>query len=121
MGGHVAWIGGCSLPLFKALVVYYGGGIRQAWGNDGHAPIDLLPQVNCPIIGFFGKADGNPSPADMAALSETLDRHAKAYEFHAYDNAVHAFQNFNYPERFHRQATEDSTAKMLAFLGRTLR
>jgi carboxymethylenebutenolidase len=121
MGGHVAWLGGLTLPVFRALVVYYGGDIKKGWGEGGKAPLDLATNASCPIIGFFGKDDQNPSPADMAEFSAALDAHGKRHEFHSYAAAGHAFQNYLREEYFRPEPAGDSWDKMLAFLERELR
>ena len=62
----------------------------KAWGN-GPTPFDLTPYIHCPIAGFFGAEDANPSPADVDRISAQLDKYRKAHEFHRYPDAGHAF------------------------------
>ena len=47
--------------------------------------------IACPVIGFFGLDDTNPSPADVDTIDAELTRHGKAHEFHRYAGAGHAF------------------------------
>ena len=68
MGGRVAYLMAASKPVFKAAAVFYGGNIMKAWGN-GPTPFDLTPYVHCPIVGFFGAEDANPSPEDVDRIS----------------------------------------------------
>ena len=118
MGGRVSYLMPAVQPAFKAAVDYYGGNIMAPWGN-GAAPFALTAQIHCPLIGFFGEEDGNPSPADMKKLDAELTRHGKAHEFYSYAGANHAFMN-RHGARYHAEADRDSWPKTLAFFERHL-
>jgi carboxymethylenebutenolidase len=118
MGGRVAYLMAAVQPAFKAAADYYGGNIMVPWG-DGPVPFERTADISCPLIGFFGEADANPSPADMKKLDAELTRHGKAHEFHSYPGADHAFMNHRGP-RYHAQADHDSWPRMLAFFGKHL-
>ena len=72
----------------------YGGSVNQPRGGKPPA-LTRAASIGCPILGFFGNDDKNPSPADRVEIDAELKRLGKAHEFHAYDGAGHAFQNFN--------------------------
>lgn len=120
MGGRVAYLMAAVNPEFKAAAVFYGGNIMNAWG-DGPAPFALTPQIACPLIGFFGADDTNPSPDDVRKLDAELTKWGKPHEFYTYEGAGHAFQNFLDAERYREGASRDSWAKMLAFFQRQLK
>lgn len=112
MGGRHAFLGTTAYP-FKAAVMLYGGSITVS--RNGKPPaLTRATSINCPILGFFGKEDKNPSPADMAAIDAELTRLGKQHEFHAYDGAGHAFQNHT-DERYREAASEDAWRRFLAF------
>ena len=115
MGGRVAYLMAASKPVFKAAGVFYGGNIMKAWGN-GPTPFDLTPYIHCPIVGFFGAEDANPSPADVDRLSSQLDKYRKAHEFHRYAEAGHAFLNFTNPKTFREEPAKDAWRTCLDFL-----
>jgi carboxymethylenebutenolidase len=92
----------------------------KPWG-DGPAPFSLTKDIACPVVGFFGLEDQNPTPADVDAIDAELTRHGKPHEFHRYEGAGHAFLNFMNPERHRPQQAKDAWAKMLGFLGRQLK
>ncbi|HUM14309.1 MAG TPA: dienelactone hydrolase family protein [Candidatus Nitrosotalea sp.] len=119
MGGRVAYLMAASKPVFKAAGVFYGGNIMKAWGN-GPTPFDLTPYVHCPIVGFFGNEDTNPSPEDVNKISAQLDKYKKAHEFHRYDGAGHAFLNFTNEERYREGPARDAWDKLIPFLQRHL-
>jgi len=118
MGGRVAYLMAAAQPAFKAAVDYYGGNIMVPWG-EGPAPFERTAEIQCPLIGFFGEEDGNPSPADMRKLDAELGRHGKAHEFYSYPGANHAFMNRR-GARYHAQADRDSWPKALAFFEKQL-
>ena len=73
------------------------------------------------MIGFFGRDDTNPSPADVDKIDAELSRHGKTHEFHRYEGAGHAFLNFSNAERYRPEPAKDAWAKMLGFLERQLK
>jgi carboxymethylenebutenolidase len=72
------------------------------------------------VIGFFGNDDTNPSPADVDEYSAALSAAGINHEFHRYDGAGHAFQNFPMPERYREEASEDAWNKVLNFLDKRM-
>jgi carboxymethylenebutenolidase len=119
MGGRVAYLMAASKPVFKAAGVFYGGNIMKAWGN-GPTPLELTPYIHCPIVGFFGAEDANPSPADVDRIAAQLDKYRKPYEFHRYPEAGHAFLNFTNPATYREGPTRDAWDKLIPFLQRNL-
>lgn len=117
MGGRVAFLGASTNPAITASIIYYSGNMFTPLGVEGPSPFDELKGLNGPVIGFFGNEDQNPSPDDVKKLSAELDKLGKPHEFHAYDGAGHAFQNFLAPS-FRPEAEKDSWEKTLAFLGK---
>ena len=49
------------------------------WG-EGPAPFERTAEIHCPLMGFFGEEDANPSPAYMRKLDAELTRCGKAHE-----------------------------------------
>jgi carboxymethylenebutenolidase len=120
MGGRAAFLGASSTPYFRAAVIHYCGNMFKPWGK-GPSAFERLSGLKASVIGFFGNDDKNPSPADVDRIDAELTRLGARHEFHRYDGAAHAFQNFVRPEQHRPQVAEDSWAKALAFLGRELR
>jgi carboxymethylenebutenolidase len=121
MGGRITYLAaGGRQAIWRAAGVFYGGNIMKALG-DGPTPFDLTPQIACPMIGFFGEDDTNPSPADVDKIDAELTRHGKPHEFHRYAGAGHAFLNFTNAERYRPEPAADAWQKMLGFLDRHLR
>jgi carboxymethylenebutenolidase len=118
MGGRTAFLISSTFPM-KACCALYSGGMMQPRG-DGPAPIDLLQNIPCPVIGFFGNDDQNPSPADVDRIAATLKSHGKSFTFHRYDGAGHAFQNFR-EASYRKEASDDAWAKLIPFFQASLK
>lgn len=120
-GGRVAWLAACHIRQFSALAVFYGGNIKKGLGEGSTAPIEMAANIPCPVIGFFGNDDTNPSSQDVEDYSAALSDAGVSHEFHQYDGAGHAFQNFPAPERYNKGASEDAWEKVIRFLDELLK
>jgi carboxymethylenebutenolidase len=119
MGGHILFVAACALPDFACAVACYPTGMFEAWGG-GATPFEQLGRLNCPVIGFFGNEDRNPSPQDADKLDAELTRLGIAHAFHRYPGAAHGFQRPTKQEPAIRAAQADSWEKIFAFLGEKL-
>jgi carboxymethylenebutenolidase len=120
MGGRVSYLMAAKIQELAAGVVFYGGNIRGSkHGNP--APIEESATIECPLLGFFGKDDKNPSQEDVAAISAELQRLGKAHTFHSYDATGHAFMNFLADQSYRQHAAIQAWPTLLAFLERTLK
>ena len=119
-GGRVAYLMATVNPEFKACAVFYGGSIMRPLG-DGPSPFERSSGIQCPMIGFFGAEDTNPSPDDVKKIDAELTRLGTWHEFHTYNNTGHAFQNFWSPERYRERAARASWGEMLAFFTEVLK
>src|SRR5260370_1017745 len=77
--------------VFRAATSWYGGGSLNARGRPGPSPYDRMSGITCPVLGFFGQLDKNPSPEHMAMFDAKLSEGGVPHEFHAYDGADHGF------------------------------
>jgi carboxymethylenebutenolidase len=122
MGGRTALLGAATKHVFTAAVAYYGGGMFTHWGEGAPTPFAQIGNIRCPVYGFFGNLDTNPSPADVDRIEAELKRHQIPYIFHRYPKAGHGFQN---PAREHGRnadeiaASDEAWATMLALMGTT--
>jgi carboxymethylenebutenolidase len=121
MGGRITYLlAGARPTAWQAAGVFYGGNIMKAWG-DGPTPFALTRHIACPVIGFFGLEDANPSPDDVKNIDAELTAHGKPHEFHSYAGAGHAFLNFMNAERHRPRQGADAWDKMLGFLDKHLK
>lgn len=120
MGGRVSYLMAAANKEIKACTVFYGGNILKQWGSLP-SPFDRTRDINCPVIGFFGVEDTNPSPDDVKQIAAELTRLGKPHEFHSYNNAGHAFQNFLDAPRYRERPAHGTWGEMLAFFAQNLR
>ncbi len=116
MGGRMAYMGAATVPLFRGCVVFYGGGMFVPWGEGKEIPFDLLGDIKCPIIGFFGNDDVNPSPEHVNRIDARLTEAGVDHVFHRYPGVGHGFQNPSHDFPAYRAASEDAWGKTLAFM-----
>ena len=119
-GGRVAWLGATHNPAYKACAVFYGGRVKLSLADGATPPIERADRIACPVLGIFGNEDKGPSPADVDDYEAALKAAGVTYEFHRYDGAGHAFQDFSNEARYCEEQSEDAWAKALAFFGRYL-
>ena len=119
-GGRVSWLGAATNQNYKACAVFYGGRIKKMMGENNPPAIDLAQNINCPVIGFFGNEDENPSPEDVDDYSKALKEGGVEHKFYRYDNAGHAFQSFNSEDKFRSEASEDAWGKVFDFFQKKL-
>ncbi len=114
MGGRTTWAGLVSLPgVFKCGCPFYSG---NAFGQIGAPPppMERLAAIDCPVMGFFGNEDTNPSPADVDRMAERMTALGKEHEFFRYDDTGHAFMGGS--EKFREKAARDAWTRAVKFI-----
>lgn len=125
-GGRVSWLGACQIPEIKACAVFYGGRIDKKLGprevtEQMLSPLEQVKSISCPVAGFFGNEDQNPTPELVDEYESALSENGIEFTFHRYDGAGHAFQNFPTPDRYREQQSEDAWDKSINFLNQHLK
>ncbi|HET7679056.1 MAG TPA: dienelactone hydrolase family protein [Xanthobacteraceae bacterium] len=115
MGGRHAFLGASCIPEIDGAIPYYSADMFEPWGGTA-SPFDLLGNIRCPVIGFFGGKDRNPGPEDVDKIEEKLSASGVEHVFHRYPDVGHAFQQNAARSPEERGAADDSTAKTIAFL-----
>jgi carboxymethylenebutenolidase len=121
-GGRQAYLAACRLPL-DAAVDCYGGrvvaGPDELSDRQPVAPIDLTPDLSCPLLGLFGAEDTFPTPEQVALTEKELIKHGKTYEFHIYPDAGHAFFAVDRPA-YRPHAANDGWQRIWDWFGKYL-
>lgn len=120
-GGRVSWLGACHNPNLKACAIFYGGRIKLAMGPATPPVIERAGDIKCPVAGFFGQEDQNPTPQDVDDYEAALKAAGVSYTFHRYEGAGHAFQCFTNEDRYVEDVSEDAWGKVLEFFETTLK
>jgi len=120
-GGRYTLMFGCNSSNVDACVDSAGGFIIQDEHTEQRpvSPIDMVPNLGCPLLALFGEEDPNPSPAHAERLQAELDKNGKTYEFVMYRNAGHAFFA-DYRPSYRAAAAQDMWHRVLGFYGKHL-
>lgn len=120
MGGRMSFMLAGAMPdAVAAAVVFYSGSMFKPWGAEP-APFERLKDIRCPVVGFFGNDDKNPSPADVDRFDAELTAHGVRHVFHRYDGAAHAFQSFQTPALYRPAQADDAWAKAMNWMAAQL-
>lgn len=120
MGGRTAFIGAATIANLKAAVILYGGHLFKTEGEGTPPPIELIKDVKAPILGLYGDRDHVIPLDEIKRVMAEIAEARIAHEFHIYENAGHAFQDFSRPDHYRKEAAEDAWARALAFLAEKL-
>lgn len=114
-GGRTSFLLG-TLPQLRldGVVGFYGWPVGS-FANDSPAPVDVIAQLTCPLLGIFGGADPKISAADVAVFEEALGSAAVAHRLLSYEGAPHSF--FDRAQAEHGAAAAQAWAEVLAFIG----
>jgi carboxymethylenebutenolidase len=114
-GGRITWLYTAHSKYVKAGVAWYGRLEGAASELTPKHPVDLVSNLNAPVLGLYGSADtGIPvaSVDKMKAALVTGSSAAKKSEFVVYDGAPHAF-HADYRPSYRKEPAEDGFKRAL--------
>ena len=129
-GSRIGIIGVCQTgrqPLLVAahrddiagVVVLYGAIGGKEWLANDLRPTsieELIPRVNCPVLGVFGEADHIISVDDVVRFRNALEKAGKNCHIRIYAGAPHGWLNDTMPGRYRKEAAEDAWSLIVEFL-----
>jgi carboxymethylenebutenolidase len=80
----------------------------------GRTPIELVPQVSCPILAHFGGKDASLMQTEPA-WEEAMRKAGKSLDVKVYPEAGHGFFNDTRPEAYNAEAAADAWARAVKF------
>jgi carboxymethylenebutenolidase len=86
----------------------------------GRTPIELVPQVSCPLLGNFGALDQGIPPEKVKEFEDALQKAGKEADIKVYAGAKHGFFNDTRPEAYNAEAAADAWQRTLRFFGERL-
>jgi len=97
-------------PDLRAAVIFYGQ----------NPPLDRVPRIRATLLGLYGGED--PGITSMVPqLTEAMASAGKAFEYHVYPGAKHAFFNDSRASNYHAASAEDAWPRVLRFFDKNLR
>jgi carboxymethylenebutenolidase len=112
-GGRITWLYAGHQPALKAAVAWYG--IDRAHSElTPNNPLDIIPDLKCPVLGLYGGADKS-IPRELIDKRQAACKAAgKTCDFVVYPDAPHGF-NADYRPSYRPEAAKDGWARMLAW------
>ncbi|HKD69358.1 MAG TPA: dienelactone hydrolase family protein [Candidatus Binataceae bacterium] len=114
-GGRQVWLYAAHNPNLKAGVAWYG---VLHWTKNPLTPkdpVDLVPQMNAPVLGLYGGADDHIPAAQVDELRLSLKAAGKPSEIIIYPGTPHGF-NADYRPSYRPRQAKDAWQRMLAWL-----
>ena len=121
-GGRQSVLAACNLDLDAAVDcygAYVTGTVPDGWPLKITNLVDQLPNLRAPLLGLFGNEDSYPSPEQVDELEQILQANNKAFEFHRYPDAAHAFFSTDRPS-YRVAAALDGWEQIGTFFGNYL-
>ncbi|MFN3650799.1 MAG: dienelactone hydrolase family protein [Armatimonadota bacterium] len=118
MGGRITLLVAAASPDIDAASPYYGP-VRAA-GPTNLAPIEMTEKIKAPVQGHYGATDRNPSPEDVRAFYAKLKETNPHAEFHIYEGAGHAFQDWTRPS-YNAEAARTAWGRTVEFFQKHLK
>lgn len=115
VGGTYAILAACRTHRIRAAVEFYGQvKYRQLTENKPRSPIDVVSELNAPLLGHHGERDDLIPPSVVAEFRERLDEHNKVYEIYSYPGCGHAFHE-DYRPVYRPVAAHEAWQRTLVF------
>jgi carboxymethylenebutenolidase len=80
----------------------------------GRTPVELVPQVSCPILAHFGGKDASLMQTEPA-WEDAMRKAGKSLDVKVYPEAGHGFFNDTRPEAYNAEAAADAWARAVKF------
>jgi len=118
-------------PRFASIGFCMGGGFSYrlaAYTKDlagavifyGRTPLELAPQVNCPLLASFGEIDTGIPPVKVQEWIDALKKAGKSIDAKVYPGAGHGFFNDTRAQAYHAAAAADAWQRTLKFFRQKL-
>jgi carboxymethylenebutenolidase len=112
---HFASIGFCMGGGFSYQIATHTKDLKGAVIFYGRTPIELVPQVSCPLLGSFGSLDTGIPPEKLKEFEDALKKAGKKADIKIYEGAKHGFFNDTRPEAYNAEAAADAWQRTLKF------
>jgi len=113
-GGRIVWLYAAHSPGLKAGVAWYGR--LKSTPDQLHPknPINIVGDLNAPVLGLYGGADTGISVEDVKEMRDALSRAKKPSEIVLYPDTPHGF-NADYRQTYRKDKAADAWQRMLGW------
>ncbi|HEV7844414.1 MAG TPA: dienelactone hydrolase family protein [Pyrinomonadaceae bacterium] len=112
---HFASMGFCMGGGFSYQLATHTKDLRGAVIFYGRTPLELVPQVSCPLLGNFGALDKGIPPEKVKELEDALLKAGKKADLKVYPGAGHGFFNDTRAEAYNAEAAADAWQRTKKF------
>ncbi|MCB9663870.1 MAG: dienelactone hydrolase family protein [Alphaproteobacteria bacterium] len=113
-GGRIVWLYAAHRSGLKAGVAWYGRLRGQADPLHPRHPLDVVPELQAPVLGLYGGKDGGIPVADVDAMRAALAAAGRPGELVVYPEASHAF-HADYRPSYRAEDAADGARRMAAW------
>ena len=112
-GGRITWLYAGHQPALKAAVAWYG--VDRAHSElTPNNPLDMIPDLKCPVLGLYGGADKNIPRELIDKRQAACQADGKICDVMVYPDAPHGF-NADYRPSYRADTAKDGWDRMLAW------
>jgi len=121
MGGLYSYLLATKSENLDAAVAFYGRLVyAEKTANKPDSPVDLAPDLKCPLLFHFGETDASIPSSDVQKLRQGLEGSTPSWKVNVYPGAGHAFFNDTRPS-FNALAAADAGTETLRFFKKHLK
>lgn len=116
-GGRITWLYAAHQPMLRAAVAWYGRLTRGHGALQVTQPIDVVQEIDAPVLGLYGALDSSIPIKDVRAMQAALKAgsdKAQASEIRVYEEADHGFYA-DYRPMYNPKAAKDAWQRCLAW------
>lgn len=115
MGGLYSYLLAVKSDQLAAAVDFYGRIVyTELTPNKPESPVDLAPQLKCPLLCNFGETDAGITMDHVEQLRRRLGEARRPWKINVYPGAGHAFFNDTRPS-YNKEAAADAGNEILSF------
>lgn len=116
-GGRIVWLFAAHSNQLKAGVAWYGKVEGAADELHPRHPIEVVRDLQAPVLGLYGGADAGIPIEGVERMSAALTAAGKPSQIHVYPDMPHAF-HADYRPSYRAEAAEDGWSRMLDWFKR---
>ena len=113
-GGSGSWAQAANGHGLSGAIGFYGHPTREGFPQGAPAVVDLVPQLECPILGLMGGADQGIPREEVEKFEAAMQAADRPHEICTYDGAPHSFFDRGFEEYAGESA--DAWERVLRFI-----